>query len=91
MRYRVKIWNKIHNSISTEASSLREVKSLISGVNGDDVIDIAIKDCKTGAYILRSNIKFWMDSSFSRYYYEDRHYAKNQLAIGIYKSGFIKA
>jgi hypothetical protein len=91
MRYRVQIWNKIQNSIiSTEASSLREVKSLISGVNGDDVIDIAIEDCKTGAYILRSNIKFWMDSYF-RSYYEDGYYAKNKLASGIYKSGFIKA
>jgi hypothetical protein len=90
MRYRVKIWNKINNSISTEASSLREVKSLISGVNGD--IDIAIEDCKTGAYILRSNIKFWMDSycrsGDTKPWWVD---IQKQLAIGIYKSGFIKA
>jgi hypothetical protein len=74
--------------IRVKASSLREVKSLVSGVKTrtPSVHDVLIEDLKTGTYITLSQLKFCMRNDLG-YRYTRQH----KLAKGIYKSGFIKA
>jgi hypothetical protein len=74
-------------SISIKASSLREVKSLVSGVKTGtcSVWDILIENSKTRTYIFAKDINFWV--SENRDIFDEEH----KLAKGIYKSGFIKA
>jgi hypothetical protein len=89
--YKVTIWRPMQiskKSISIKASSLREVKSLVSGVKTrtPSVHDVLIEDLKTGAYISLSLLKVWIRNDLG-YRYAREH----RLAKGIYKSGFIKA
>ena len=74
-------------SINVKANSLREVKSLVSGVKTGtcSVWDILIENSKTGTCIFAKDINYW--ASESRDIFDEEH----KLAKGIYKSGFIKA
>jgi hypothetical protein len=91
MRYEVTICRPLRSRkkhIRTKANSLREVKSLVSGVKTrtPDVHDILIKCLKTGAYITLNQLKVWMRHDLGY-----RYTRQQKLAKGIYKSGFIKA
>jgi hypothetical protein len=87
MRYEVTIITAKTN-IRTKAKSLREIKSLISGIN--DNVWILIEDLRTNTYVPSNTIRFWSNCSIETLRLSDC-VSKHKLARGIYKSGFIKA
>ena len=81
MRYEVSILTD-KKLITTKANSLREVKSLISGLSSD--LTVFIEDLKTNTTVLTKYIKYWSYDGLVGFP------TKRRLARGIYKSGFIK-
>jgi hypothetical protein len=86
MRYEVAIITAKTN-IRTKAKSLREIKSLISGINSN--VWILIEDLRTNTYVSSNTMRFWSNCSIETFETQSDK-RKHKLARGIYKSGFIK-